>query len=54
MKYLISFILRNIPRKYIQLVSGAALKVIGLSIEEVMFIAPSIRKDIASFYLMAE
>ena len=30
MKYLISFILRNIPRKYIQLVSGAALKVIGL------------------------
>lgn len=30
MKQIISFVLRNIPRKYIQLVSGASLKVIGL------------------------
>ncbi|PTB97904.1 SAM-dependent methyltransferase [Marivirga lumbricoides] len=30
MKQIISFVLRNIPRKYIQLVSGASLKIIGL------------------------
>jgi SAM-dependent methyltransferase len=30
MKHLISFILRNVPRKYIQLVSGVSLKIIGL------------------------
>ncbi|MFQ3213421.1 MAG: SAM-dependent methyltransferase [Marivirga sp.] len=30
MKQLISFILRNVPRKYIQLVSGITLKMIGL------------------------
>jgi len=29
MKHIISFILRNIPRKYIQLVSGFSLKIIG-------------------------
>jgi SAM-dependent methyltransferase len=30
MKQLISFILRNVPRKYIQLISGITLKTIGL------------------------
>lgn len=29
MKHIISFVLRNIPRKYIQLVSGISLKIIG-------------------------
>ncbi len=49
MKYLISFILRNIPRKYIQLVNGPALKFIGLFLKGNKYTCPIINKSYRKF-----
>ncbi|MEQ9657154.1 MAG: SAM-dependent methyltransferase, partial [Fulvivirga sp.] len=49
MKSIISFILRNVPRKYIQLVSGPTLKVIGLFLRGNKVTCPIIGRSYRKF-----
>ncbi len=49
MKSIISFILRNVPRKYIQLVSGPTMKIIGLFLRGNNVTCPIINQSYSKF-----
>lgn len=49
MKYLISLILRKVPRKYIQLVNGPVLRLIGLFLKGNKYTCPIINKSYSKF-----
>ena len=50
MKKIISFILRNVPRKYIQRISGISLKIIGLFYRGSKGLLPHQRKRISEVF----
>ncbi|MEM6362384.1 MAG: methyltransferase domain-containing protein [Bacteroidota bacterium] len=49
MKFLISFLLRKVPRKYIQLVNGPVLRVIGFFLQGNKYTCPIINKSYRKF-----
>ncbi|MEO1098408.1 MAG: methyltransferase domain-containing protein [Bacteroidota bacterium] len=49
MKFLISFLLRKVPRKYIQLVNGPVLRVIGFFLQGNKYTCPVINKSYRKF-----